>query len=479
MSNFPILRVKDELGFWHEIAAIKGDKGDTGGVSSVDGKTGSVILDTVSAAKQLLSSQYIEEYTPYIRRESPYSSLVSDELVGCTIGWNQLLQNAWYQSFANSHNNKSGLTITKNADFSVHIQGTTSAQFKNYTDCTANYINGHQYLIIADKSDDVQVFNGYNGTYADSIVTYNNTSQTRLNHLYVQIANGKNVNTDLYISIVDLTECLGANVANRLKAMGADGVAWCREWLTSAKHSYCALTNLSTRAAKKRVTKNGKTIEYPFDLSVELKGCLYLDNNNIRAAGDTYNADGTVTRNYAVVDLGAKNWTDSGNSRYFCYESTAEDGQQRIARVFCPAYASISPADWYSQTRGITLGMTGYSGNGRILICDPDAGSAANLKASLNGVYLVYPLKTPTTEQANAFAEAMICGIEEFVDGGILSETRDVPVPVGHNSKYYRDLRRAIENIPEAPSANGTYLLRCVVSDGVVTYGWISSEVYT
>ncbi len=471
MSNFPILRVKDELGFWHEIAAIKGDKGDTGGVSSVDGKTGSVILDTVSAAKQLLSSQYIEEYTPYIKRESPYSSLVSDELVGCTIGWNQLLPDAWYTNYLKGTIN--GITVTKNADLSLHLEGTATAEFRKYAFTTITQTIGHKYFYLVDGApSNVNVYNGYNAMKPPCITTYDGSSPSKLNAIYIVIPNGTTVNMDISITFVDLTECLGANIADRLKAMGADGVAWCREWLTSAKHSYSALTNLSTRVAKKRVTKNGKTIEYPFDLSVELKGCLYLDNNNIRAAGDTYNADGTVTRNYAVVDLGAKNWTDSGNGRYFCYESTAEDGQQRIARVFCPAYASISPADWYGGVKGISLGMTGYSGNGRILICDPDAGSAADLKTSLNGVYLVYPLKTPTTEQANAFAEAMICGTEEFVDGGILSETRDVPVPVGHNSKYYRDLRRAIENIPEAPSANGTYHLKCVVLNGAVTYSW-------
>ena len=46
-------------------------------------------------------------------------------------------------------------------------------------------------------------------------------------------------------------------------------------------------------------------------------------------------------------------------------------------------------------------------------------------------------------------------------------------MPVGHNTKYFEDVIGNIENIPQPPSANGTYTLKCTVSSGVPTYSWV------
>lgn len=52
----------------------------------------------------------------------------------------------------------------------------------------------------------------------------------------------------------------------------------------------------------------------------------------------------------------------------------------------------------------------------------------------------MYELATPTTESADTYINPQIVdadGTEEFVDYGVEQETRDVAVPVGHDSLYY------------------------------------------
>lgn len=48
---------------------------------------------------------------------------------------------------------------------------------------------------------------------------------------------------------------------------------------------------------------------YPLDSTLALRGIPKLDSNNkLYFDGDTYDADGTVTRKYDVVDLGTLTW---------------------------------------------------------------------------------------------------------------------------------------------------------------------------
>ena len=69
----------------------------------------------------------------------------------------------------------------------------------------------------------------------------------------------------------------------------------------------------------------------------------------------------------------------------------------------------------------------------------------ASFKTAMSGVYLVYELATPTTETADPFTNPQICspyGTEEYLD------TRDVAVPVGHDTFYHEDLKGKIEGLP-------------------------------
>lgn len=95
--------------------------------------------------------------------------------------------------------------------------------------------------------------------------------------------------------------------------------------------------------------------------------------------------------------------------------------------------------------------------------------SAAQFKESMSGVYLLYELATPATETADPYAEIQIVspyGTEEYVD------ERAVAIPVGHETEYPTDLVAKIEEIPDPPTADGTYTLKASVSGGSVTYSW-------
>ena len=123
----------------------------------------------------------------------------------------------------------------------------------------------------------------------------------------------------------------------------------------------------------------------------------------------------------------------------------------------------------------------------------------------MNGVYLVYRLATPTTESAEPFRNPQIIddfGTEEYVDAAYAAGTRDVKIPVGHNTQYQNNLRAKLEMAPESPSGNGDYIVRqtggvnayvllekelpalpttdgtydlvCTVTGGVATLSWVS-----
>ena len=72
----------------------------------------------------------------------------------------------------------------------------------------------------------------------------------------------------------------------------------------------------------------------------------------------------------------------------------------------------------------------------QIRIRDTSYGSdAAAFKASLDGVYLIYELATPTSESADPFTDPQEARItEEFIDD------RAIPIPVGQDSIYGTDI---------------------------------------
>ena len=254
--------------------------------------------------------------------------------------------------------------------------------------------------------------------------------------------------------------------------------------------------------------------EHTYSLDdVELRGIPKLDaSNNLYYDGDTYEADGTVTRMYGIVDLGTLSWSYSAASGTQLQRFNSSGIASLVKKegtvflgIVCPKYIAVSNPVY---TRTVDKAMCILSSNGMLYIVDSAYTSAADFKTAMNGVYLVYELATPTTESADPYTNPQIVddwGTEEYVDYGYYQGTRDVEVPVGHATLYSANLRAKLEmqpnspdgdglyavrqsggintyeeiifptELPSAPTSDGTYRLVCTVADGVATYSWTAN----
>lgn len=189
---------------------------------------------------------------------------------------------------------------------------------------------------------------------------------------------------------------------------------------------------------------------YAFDSDITLRGIPKLDaSNNLYYDGDVYESDGTVTRRYGIVDLGTLDY--ERNTSYdnpFFYAII--DGIGRVSplkpkiNIFCSerylVVDSTSMNSFGASADNNTICKEIGAARKKILIRDDSYTDAQAFKTAMNGVYLVYELATPTTESADAYINPQMVdadGTEEFVDYGVEQETRDVAVPVGHESLYY------------------------------------------
>ena len=216
---------------------------------------------------------------------------------------------------------------------------------------------------------------------------------------------------------------------------------------TTYKHDICI--NLSSPS------RNGeyepyKKHSYPLDSSLTLRGIPKLDaSNNLYYNGDEYESDGTVTRKYGIVDLGALTWTyDSGGFKTPISGRKFVGGDAKINYVLPLSYTYQ-----YMLTDDKTISFSSVNTN--MWIKDSSYATTDAFKAAMSGVMLVYELATPTTETAKPFQHIQIVddfGTEEFVSTGI--------VPVGHNTRYPANLRDKLQHLPSLASADGTYLIQ-------------------
>ena len=219
---------------------------------------------------------------------------------------------------------------------------------------------------------------------------------------------------------------------------------------------------------------------YPLDSTLTLRGIPKLDSNNkLYYDGDTYESDGKVTRKYRIVDLGTLIWTyvtnDAATSVPY-FVALLSDRKPSVNSI-CSKYLFVGGRDSLQDKTSASYNL---SNNANVCIADSSYTDAATFKTAMSGVYLVYELATPTTESASPYTNPQVCdgnGTEEYVDAGVLAQERDVSVPVGHETKYGEDLvgkLEALPPIPDAPTTNGAYNLRVVVSGGEPTYSWVS-----
>lgn len=189
---------------------------------------------------------------------------------------------------------------------------------------------------------------------------------------------------------------------------------------------------------------------YPLDSTLTLRGIPKADaNGQMYYDGDTYESNGTVTRKYGIVDLGTLDYErDTSYDNPFFYAIIDDIGRVSPIKpkinIFCSekylVVDSTSMNSFGASADNNTICKEIGAARKKILIRDDSYTDAQAFKTAMSGIYLVYELATPTTESADAYINPQIVdadGTEEFVDYAYSQSTRDVAVPVGHDSLYY------------------------------------------
>lgn len=170
---------------------------------------------------------------------------------------------------------------------------------------------------------------------------------------------------------------------------------------------------------------------YPIS-ELELRGFPQIVNGELRFDGDIRKPNGQVTRKYRLVDLGTLPWQYLGGLFLTNIRSGGQGLDKVFANMLCPIYTLVDNND-YSNWENMSMRNTNVPENPILRIKNTNYTDAAEFKAAMSGVYLLYELATPTTETAPTFADLQICniyGTEEFVD------ERDVSIPAGHVTTY-------------------------------------------
>lgn len=196
---------------------------------------------------------------------------------------------------------------------------------------------------------------------------------------------------------------------------------------------------------------------------IELYGMPLLDtDNSLYYNGDIYSSDGKVTRKYKKVAASSLSWTmrDSG---VFTLQGghTLSDAPEIAFKVICSKYVTMpisTVQDLVAADKCITSSL-GYYNTHDLVIKDTSYTDLSTFISSLSNVDIVYELATPTVETENVepFTNPQWVddwGTEEYVD------TREIPIPVGHDTQYTINLKAKLEMSPDSPDSDGFYLVR-------------------
>lgn len=219
---------------------------------------------------------------------------------------------------------------------------------------------------------------------------------------------------------------------------------------------------------------------YPLDSSLVLRGIPKIDaDGNLYYDGDTYEADGTVTRRYGIVDLGTLSWayaTTAGTQIFYANLAGGRQVENFNGIISGGGYTRVESGSYFPTDKCYRFyGTTSYGGFSRIGIRNDSltGDDIPAFKASMSGIYCVYELAESTTETADTYQTPQIVdnwGTEEFV----VTAQNGVEVPVGHSTIYPISLRDKLEAAPDLPDDEGDFVLR--MSSSGASYARLASE---
>lgn len=360
-------------------------------------------------ADNLLSSSYQTDKTPYIIRRTPYGAREKGSIVGGSIVWNQLADNS------RPPTSRNGLTFTAGDGFFT-ISGTATSE----TTATGWFKLAPTFHTFAGHVT-IESTKLVSGTVEGSI-SFRAVGSTTFAPLGTERLIKPSTNSMSTIYVSNGAVCADAKIRIQvfdLTLMFGSTIA-----------DYIYTQEQATAGAGVALAKAWAGIVndyYPYDAG-SIKSVTGLTSHKMTDGnGDIigeYPLDSSLTlRGILKLD---------GDSIYYdgdIYRPSGEVERRYVVRAY-------------------------------------QSGDESDANVLTDGTNTVYKLATPTTEQAEPYTALQICdpnGTEEWVGASM---------PVGHDTKYYADLKGKIEDIPDAPSADGTYTLRVTVSGGVATYSW-------
>ena len=342
---------------------------------------------------------------------------VSEELTAGTAG--QLLSESYEENFEPYKFRRSPYTDR----LSESIVGASVAwnQLVNTSDTSVTVPSGHKYLSRISGTDALGESTG----------------------TAISVAGTDNVH--------DLTQMFGTTVADALYNMGDDGVKLFRSWYPNDYYPYTTPTLEHVYGLQSHdMTVGDKTYSYALDASLTLRGILKYDSSKgIYADGDTYAPDGTVTRRYGITAVTGDSNISAGASgmpfKIFISGKKSTAAFASEPNGICDKLTGVKQSSTWGAPFTFSFLMNQDYMYFKLSDSITTIEDAKTYLAS-NPITLVYELATPTTESATPYDAIQITdGTEEYVS--------DCLAPVGHESKYYENLRSKIEGLPTDFSA--------------------------
>ena len=392
---------------------------------------------------------------PYLYRKSGGGGDKEiDKLVGGTIAWNQLT----ISSDNAERVTKYGITCTKagGAVGEWTFSGTSEAVSSDpnfYASIKGVTVEANHVYLVRSKSS-------WFGMYCYGAVV---GSLTQLEYMvkatnrgteyftfrpYRNLPVGTVINEVVRPQFHDLTLMFGSTIAGYVYSLEqssqGSGLAWLRSYgfFTEDYYDYNSgeLKSVSNLVSHDMTGEDASTTLHSYPLGdVTLRGLPKLNGNALYYDGDSYESNGTVTRKYGIVDLGSLTWSyDPAYNRFTTLgiANLIRDDGSRSTAMLCSAFRVLQNGEAFD----INLDGVIYKGgaDNTILVQDHRYTVASDFKTAMNGVELLYPLATSTTETADTYTNPQWVdpnGTERYT-----LSSNAFPMPVGHETTYNTDM---------------------------------------
>lgn len=399
---------------------------------------------------------FVNDKVPYLFRKSAGGNNVFEKIIGGTIVTNQLIENGDFSngltgwtifnegaSTISASNNEATITGLTTYNDGIEIELATAPGHIYYVSASVKSTGDAAFFDSQHKIDNQILPSAEYKRYEHIISVGTLTSEFFL--LSKKSINTVNIKD---VMCIDITKVLG-NGAQYIYSLeqttAGAGVAWFRQVFPRDYYAYDSGSLQSVNVASKKVYDSNNTLvaTYTFDSDVTLRGLPKLDsNNNLYYDGDEYESSGKITRKYGIVDLGTLTWLYNSTYKVFYCPNDLGEARKTGVTTICSKYLAVANTTDISMVQNGTCCV--YSNSDvnihRLYVKDEMYTTASAFETAMSGVYLVYELATPTTETADPYTNPQIVdadGTEEFVDYAYSQSTRDVAVPVGHDSLYY------------------------------------------